>query len=664
MNAVVRALRSLMRRRRSERAMQDEFRFHLDMEADDLARAGLPRHEARRRAALAFGGAEAYKDAAREARRWSWLDDVGRDARYACRQLRRAPGFAAVVVATLAVGVAATSTIFSIVNGVLLRPLPYEDPGRLVAVAGLSYKGEFVQLRDHARTLAVGGYGVPRQVSLTGSGDPVRLTAVPATPEMFAVLGVAAEHGRTFAADEGRAGATPAIVLSHAAWRRMFGGDAGIVGRPLTIDGVARTVVGVMPPAFTFPQRGVDAWMPLVVREGDPIDLWAQSAAMVGRLRDGAAIGEARAEIAARVPGFRSMFPWKMPADYGVDATVIPLQEKVVGDVRRALLVLLAAVAAVLAIVCVNVANLMLARGMSRQREMAIRAAIGAGRMRLFRQMLAESLTLALIAGGLGLLLSYWSLGAVTARLPVDMPRVDEIVLDTRVMVFTCVVSLLAGLVFGLWPALRIASARIEPALREAGRSAGMAPGSRRMAQGLVVAEIALAVVLVTAAALLVQSFRNLTAVDPGFRAERLVAATIAPPAFRYKDAGARLAFIENLLERLRGHEGVIAASAATAMPLGAPAFGAVFAIEGRPDPATQSGEWPLADVTAEVDSRYFATMAMQVVAGREFTAADRTGAPAVAVVSRSLAASYWGAEDPVGARVRFPGSREWVTII
>jgi putative ABC transport system permease protein len=665
MNVLTRAYRALTRRRQAERDMQDEFRFHLDMEAQDLVRGGIPDREARRRAAAAFGAADAHKDAARDGRRMAWADDVMRDARYAVRQLRHAPGFAAVVVVTLAVGMAATSTIFSIVNGVLLRPLPYAEPERLVAIAGLSYKGEFVQLRDEARTVTVGGYAFPRMVTLTGSGEPARLHAVPASADMFAVLGVPAEHGRTFTQAEGHPGATPAVVLSHAAWQRRFGGAPGVVGRQLTIDGVSRTVVGIMPAAFTFPDRAVEIWTPLVVREGDPIDLWAQSARMIGRLRGSATADEARAEILAHVPRFRAQFPWKMPADYGSEAGAIPLRDHVVGDVRRALIVLLAAVAAVLAIVCVNVANLMLARGLARQREMAIRAAIGAGKARLFRQMIAESLTLAGIAGGVGLLLTYWVLGAVISRLPADMPRVDEIGIDVRVIAFTCATALVTGVVLGIWPALRNSAARIDPALRDAGRSAGIAPGPRRTAQALVAAEIALAVVLVTSAVLLVQSFRNLIAVNPGFRTDGLVTATVAPPDFRYRQPASRRAFTGRLLDRLRQMEGVVAASASTALPLGPEVRGgAVFAIEGRPDPATQSGEWPLADVAATVDAAYFATMGMPIEAGRGFTAEDRVGTVPVALVSRSLASQYWPDGLPLGARIRLPGAREWLTIV
>jgi putative ABC transport system permease protein len=663
MNPITRALGSLRRRRHAEQDMNDEFRFHMEMETGDLVRRGLPPEEARRRAAAAFGAAEGHKDAVRDVRRWAWIDDVGRDARYGFRQLRRTPGFALTIIVTLAVGIAATTTIFSVVNGVLLRPLPYAEPDRLVAIAGLTYKGELVQLRQHARSIDVAGYGIERAVSLTGSGEPARLTAAVLAPELFGVLGVRPLVGRVFVPEEGRPGASPVALISHGLWQQRFGGE-DIVNRQVIIDGVSRTVAGVMPADFRFPSRPVQLWMPLVVREADPIDLWAQSALMIGRLRGGATAEAARTEIQGHVPRMRSLFPWKMPAEYGSGVDVVPLQEHLVGGVRRTLVVLLAAVGAVLAIVCVNVANLMLARGMSRQREMAIRAAIGAGAGRLFRQMIAESLTLAAIAGTLGLLLSYWGMEAVIAGLPADMPRVDEIVLDARVFLFTGATSLLAGLVFGLWPALRTSAARIEPALREAGRSAGMAPGPRRVAQGLVVAQMALAVVLVTSAALLVQSFRNLMLVDPGFRSERLVTATVAPPEFRYKAPESRRAFLESLLQQLRRSPGVSAASASSAMPLGVPAYGSVFAIEGRPDPATQSGEWPIADVSAVVDVEYFSTMGMRLDAGRGFTTDDRPGAAPVALVSRGLAARYWRDGSAVGARIRFPGTRDWITIV
>jgi putative ABC transport system permease protein len=594
----------------------------------------------------------------------AWFSDMLRDARYAARQLRRAPAFAAVIILTLAGGIAATSVVFSIVNGVLLRDLPYAAPDRLVAVVGLGYKGEFVQLRDQALTVEVGAHGLEAAVSLTGEGEPVRLTSSAATSQLFAVLGVNAALGRVFRPEDTQPGAADSVILSHGFWQQRFGGTGDVVGRQLTIDGVGRTVIGVMPPDFRFPSGRVQLWTPLVIREADPIDLWAQSARMVGRLRDGATPAAARAELQAHVPRMRAMFPWRMPADYGAGADVVPLHEQVVGELRPALLVLLAAACAMLAIVFVNVANLLLARGLLRRRELAIRAAIGAGRGRLFRQMMAESLALAAVAGGLGILLAYTGLGAVRAWLPADMPRVDDVVVDARVLLFTSGVSLLAALLFGLWPALRVSTARLEPALRETGRTAGATTSQRRVARMLVVAEIALAVVLVTSAALLVRSFQNLTAVDPGFRTERLVTATVAPPEFRYGDAAARRELVGVLLERLRSAPGVTMASAATAMPLGAPAYGAVFSIEGRPDPATQSGEWPLAHVMASVDAGYFRTMGTPVVAGRGFTLEDRQGTERVALVSRSLAAQYWPGESPVGARIRLPGNSPWLTVV
>lgn len=594
----------------------------------------------------------------------AWFSDLLQDARYAARQLRRAPALSSVILLTLTVGIAATTTIFSIVNSVLLRDLPYPGADRLVAVEGLGYKGEFVQLRDEARTLEVAGYGVERAVSLTGEGEPVRLTAAPATAQLFRVLGAHPALGRVFHTDDMAPGAPAVAVVSHGFWRQHLGGLDDVIGRQITLDGVTRTIAGVLPPAFGFPSSRVQIWTPLVVQESNPIDLWAQNAMMVARLREGATVESARAEVQAHVPRLRTQFPWRMPANYGAGADVVPLREKVVGDVRPALLVLLAAVCAVLAIVCVNVANLMLTRGISRQREMAIRAAIGAGTGRLFRQMMGESLLVAAVAGAAGIAIAYGLMGAVTAWLPPDLPRADEVAIDARVLVFSSGVSLLAGVLFGLWPALRVSMARLEPALRESGRASGVSRGQRRMARVLVVAEIALAVVLVASATLLVRSFQNLTAVDPGFRTERLVTATVAPPEFRYSEPADRRAFVDRLLARVRQAPGVTLASAATGMPLGAPAYGAVFSVEGRPDPATQSGEWPFADVMASVDADYFPTMGMGVEDGRGFAASDREGAERVAIVSRSLAAQYWPGASPLGARIRLPGNSPWLTVV
>ena len=423
--------------------------------------------------------------------------------------------------------------MFAIVNGVLLRALPYPSADRLVSLAGLSYKGEFIELRQHSQTMDLGAFQETAPMSLTGSGEPTRLEGARATAELFDVLGVNTLLGRRFGTSDTRSGATPVLVLGYGLWQQRFGADASIIGKQLTINGVGHTVIGVMPASFSFPSEA-QLWLPLVIDSANRISLWSTNARMVPRLRVGVQIEQARAEVRALAPSFREFFPWKMPADYGRRVAVIPLLEQIVGDVRPTLLILLGSVVTVLLILSVNVANLLLTRGLSRGRELAIRIAIGASRTRLVRQLLIESLTIALLAGSLGTAAAFALMELAIPLLPTDLPRVDEIGIDGRVLAFALAVSMLTGLLFGILPALRASSASGKSFFLRVGGSMVLHAPERRLARRLATVEFALAAMLVVTAALLAKSFGNLIAVDPGFRAEQLVTATIAPPQFRY----------------------------------------------------------------------------------------------------------------------------------
>ncbi|MBX6365432.1 MAG: ABC transporter permease, partial [Gemmatimonadetes bacterium] len=468
---------------------------------------------------------------------------------------------------------------------------------------------------------------------------------------------------RWFRPEEGRPGGEPVVVLGYGVWQRRFGGDPRVVGMRIELDDEPRTVVGVMPPDFRSPAPGAELWVPLVVDTGDRIALWSTGVRLVGRLRPGATLEAARAELRRLVPGMRELFPWKMPATYGSQADVVPLLEATVGEVRPLLLVLLAAVGVVLLVACANVANLLLVRSAGRRRELALRSALGATRAVLARHLLAESLAIALAGGAAGVLLALGALGVLRGHLPADLPRAAEIGVDARVLAFALALSLATGLGFGLVPALRASAASPFGALREDGRGGGAA--RHRLARALVVAEVALATMLVSAAGLLIKSFRRLLEVDPGFRVERVVSAAVAPPLSRYPDDVARRRFYAALLERARALPGVDAAAVAGAVPLGKGAYGSVFSIEGRPDPATETGEWPFAFPRVTAHPEYFRALGIPVVAGRAFTAADAEDAPPVVLVSRALAARYWPGGGAIGARIRFPGKDEpWRTIV
>ena len=645
--------------------MDQEFRFHVEMERDRLVREGLTPSEAQRQAVLSFGGVERHREEMRDGRGARWIEDGVMDLRYARRSLRRSPGFAAVAIATLALGIGANAAIFSVVDGVLFRPLPFSAPERLVALSDLGYKGELLEFRERARTLEIEAIGVGSEFNLTGSGEPVRLQGADVSTGIFGLLGVSAAHGRTFHPGDGQPGAEPVVMLGDGLWQRRFGGDRTIVGRHIQIDGVQRRVVGIMPPGTLVPSLSTELWVPIVLDPADATTLWSTTAGtLIGRLRPGSTLEQAKAEVSALAPQMRERFPWDMPADYGAAATAIPLREFMVGDMRSPLLVLLGAVGLVLLIACVNVANLLLARASSRTQETAVRSALGADRGRLTRQHLTESLVLGLAGAAAGLVVGNAAVPLLVSVLPSDTPRIDEIVLDLRVLVFTLAIALGSALVFGLLPALRTSALAVASGLNQGGRGFAGSAVRRRLSGALVIGEVALAVVLVIGSGLMLMGFSRLANTDPGFRTENIVSATIAPPDFRYGTPAQRRDLHAQLLDRLAALPGARQTAIADRVPFGGRAYGSVFVIAGRPHPARSGGKWPWADARAAVSDGYFATLGVTLVRGRAFTPADRADAPGVAVISRSLAEKQWPDADPIGARISMPGSGDSYEIV
>jgi predicted permease len=657
-----------------ERQLDAELRDHVERQVADFMRAGLSEADARRRALAAIGGLELAKEECRDARGTMRVEQIGRDIAYAVRQLRRQPAFWSIVIVTLVLGIATSTTMFAVVNGVLLRPLAYREPDRLVFITDVGYRGVYLEMRQRSRTMDVGGYMERAPMTLTGDGEPVRLQAAVADEHLFEVLGVDPRIGRRFVTADTRPGAERTIILSYGLWQQRFGGDPARIGTRITLDGLPFVIIGVMPPDFRFPP--VDVWQPLVINPADRIDLWAGGARMVARLRPGIRLEDAQREVQAIVPPLREKFPWTMPATFGQGASAVPLLEQLVGNVRPTLLVLFATVVTVLLILCVNVANLLLTRGLARERELAIRAAIGATRARLVGQLIVESLTIALVAGVLGVAASFALLRVTVGLLPADVPRIPDITVDGPVLAFALGVSLVTGLVFGILPALR-ASRSSDRAFLAAARALVSHASERRTSRVLATAEFALAVMLVVSAALLGRSVWNLLAVDPGFQAEQLVTANVTPPRQRYTTTrpgpplqvtlnDAHYQFVDALLERVGGVPGVRGVGAGFAAPFAGQQFGSVFAIEGRPDPALKQGEWSMADVRTPVSLDYLRVLGVPMLEGRTFTAGDRMETERVAIVSRTLARMYWGAASPVGARIRFPGGADapWVRII
>jgi predicted permease len=519
-------------------------------------------------------------------------------------------------------------------------------------------RGEYVLLDERATTVDVAAYyPTPREVTVDAGGEPLRLAASGVTADFFDVLGVQPMLGRPFTVEEARVGGPGivggtywrtygAVILSEAFWRTSFASDPAAVGRSLMVDGIAHTIVGVMPATFGFPSPDTVLWFPHNI---DPADLWAGNVAQsIGRLRDGFSVDDAREEVRALAPSMRDLAPWgRFVENYGAYFGARSLTESIVGNTRPVLLVLLASIGVVMLVVCVNVANLLLARGAARDRELGTRAALGAQRGRLVRQLLVENVTVSLLAGVLGTILSVLMLKALVAFLPGDLPRIEQIEPDLRVLGFAFTVSLATGFVFGVLPALR-ATHDGQSLLAGGTRAVRVDAREGRLTRGLAAVELSLAVVLVAAAVLLLRSLWNLTSIDPGFRVDQLVAARIAPAGFTDWDPTRQHAFAADVVQRLETAAGIRSAAVASAIPFDAGLFGTTLLIEGVNETEFTNFHG--------VSPGYFAAMGTTISEGRAFETSDRRGGDRVAVVSRALARMYWNEESPLGKRVRFPG--------
>jgi len=595
------------------------------------------------------------------------METLLQDLRYGLRTLWKRPGFTLVAMLTLALGIGANTAIFSLINAVLLRPLPFTQPEQLMAVwpKRTFSKFEYLKFKEQtnafAQLSAYSGWGF----TLTGAGEPEKLEGARTTADLFQTLDAHAFLGRTFPPDEDQPGRDHVALLSYGLWQRSFGADPSVVGRNITIDGESYAVVGVMPADFHFLNRTSDKaelWLPVSL---DPAaeDFKANYLTAVGRLKPDATPQQALEEIRAVSTRLRELAPDTYPNNFGAKAEVIPLQEHLVGEVRTTLLILVCVVGLVLLIACTNVANLLLARAASRSKEVAIRTALGASRWRLVRQLLTESILLSLLGGVAGLLLAVWGVDVLIAGLPKEMPRVEEINIDMSVLAFTCALSIFTGLLFGLLPALRSARVDLQHSLKEGGRSSSLGSARQSLRSLLVVSEIALALVLVCSAGLLLKSFWRLRQVNPGFSADNVLAMQVSPPASRYEKPEPVQNFYRQTFERIRHSPGVEAVGAIHLLPLGGNNWNPGLTIEGRPD--TAGANAPEVDWRV-VTSDYFRAMSIPLLRGRFFTEADQEKSSGVALINETLARRLFPGEDPLGKRINtaFEGEGKWVQIV
>jgi len=663
----------LFGRRRRDREFAEEVESHLDMHVEDNLRRGMTPEAARRQALIDLGGVEQTVESYRERRGLPVMDKAAQDVRYAVRVLRKNPGFTAVVVLTLALGIGANTAIFSIVNAVLLSPLPYDDADGIVQVWHTppqdSFPGttqfslspaNYLDWRDQnhvfERIAAYDG----TTFSFTGGDRPEAVNAARVAPDVFAVLRAKPLLGRGFTPEEDAPGQGKVAVLGHGFWQTRFGSDPSVVGRQIRLSGESYTVVGVMPAGFRFP-HWAELWTPLAWSAEERQVRGIHDYHAVARLAPGVSVAQAQAELGAISRRLEQQYP---ADNKGWGALVRPLRDELVGNVRPALLVLLAAVSLVLLIACANVANLVLARTLARRKEIALRAALGASRGRVLQQVLSENLLLALVGGALGLLLAYFGVEAIVAFLGDQLPRAAEIRVSGRVLLFTLLISVLTGLAAGIMPALRLTKVELGEALKQGSGKTTSDSGGNRTRSLLVVAEVALSLVLLVGAGLMIRTLGMLRGVNPGFDPRNVVSMSLTIPVAKYASPAQQTAFFERTLERLRALPGVDSAGAVIGLPTTGGSTQPV-AIEGHPVVAvSQQPEVAVRVMTPG----YLRAMRIPLVRGRDVREADAAGQPDVVLVSESMARRFWPDQDPIGRRLVlsfYPGvSREVVGIV
>jgi putative ABC transport system permease protein len=656
---------ALFRRDRLDEDLDEELRAHIDLAAEENVKRGMSAQEARNAALREFGGVTQTKEAYRTQRGFSLLAVPMQDVRFGVRQLAKAPGFTFISLLTLALGIGATTAIFSVVDAVMLKPLPFSTADRLVQVGstiaatgagGTASYLDFVDMR--AQNHVFDGMAAFRTGDFTwiGRREPVLLQGAAVSAQLFSLLAVTPALGRSFRAEEdspAATGGTDPVILSYGVWQREFGSDASALGRTMQLGNQTYTVIGVMPKGFQFPIQAepVEIWTTIAVDgRGGANAMIAQRGAhyldVIGLLKPGVSIQQAQAEMAA-IAGALSK---QHPENKARTVRLAPLLESLVGNLRAPLIILMGAVGCVLLIVCVNIANLLLARATARRMEVAVRMALGASRRRVFGQLLTESLLLGLVGGGLGIAVALELTRVLVGMMPVEIPRLNGAGLDTRLLIFAALVSMLAGVLFGIVPALQAAKVGLTESLQKAGRnSAGEDTGSNCLRSSLVVSEVAMAVTLLLGAGLLLQSFVHMTQADPGFDPHHVLTFQIDAPAGM--DRALWPGFYRDVVARIGALPGVTSASAALLLPLMGDNIRSSIEIEGQPTPI---GSRPSADFNA-VAPNYLHTVGTALVEGRDFNAVDDSSSTPVVIVNRKLARLYFPNQNPIGKHVR-PG--------
>jgi putative ABC transport system permease protein len=661
-------VRSLWRGRAAEHELRDELEFHIAMETQKHVAAGFSGGEARRRALVSFGGMEAHKETVRDRRGFRWLEDGFADVRYTLRGLAGAASFTAVAVLTLGVGIGATTAIFTVVNAVLLRPLPYAEADELSIIyaqnrerdargVNISYQ-DYLSYKREVRAFERLGIFQWNNNTISGGGAAAeRLPGAEVDADLFAVLGVEPILGRGVLPEEQVEGRDRVVVLGYGLWQRRYGGARDILGRTITVNGQPHVVIGVMPPSFQFPYAG-EVWRPLAMEEDYQYRSNRVLAGAVGRLREGVTHEQAQAELARVSKALEREFP---DSNTGWEAEYVRLRDDLFGTLRPAMMIVFAAAGLVLLIVCGNVANLLLARSTGRARELALRAALGARRGRLVRQLLTESIVLTVLGGVLGMLVAYGGVRVLRGLLVDRIPAFIYITPDLRVYAFAVATTTLVALLAGILPALRGTRVDAQAVVKEGNRST-IGPRGSRLRGALVMSEVALAVVLLVGAMLLIKTMDALTSIDPGFRSENILTARYNLPASKYDSPERRALYHTALLERLRAQPGMLQVGAAQGLPFSGWNVGTSYEVEGEPAPPI--GRAPSVHFQS-VTPEFFELLGVPLVRGRMLDATDGPDADPVAVVNESFVARHFATRDPIGRRFRLccgPDAK-WLTI-
>ena len=643
-----------------DRELAEEIESHLQLHIDDNLRAGLSPAEARRQALLKFGGVESAKEAYRDRRGLPFLEVAQQDFRFAFRSLRKNPGFAAVVILTLALGIGANTAIFTVVNSVLLRPLPYAAPENLVTTNSNQSLPDLEDIRARAQSFESIGANATQSLDYTGESDPIQIHAILSDSQLFPTLGAHPLLGRLISSGEDQYGSARVVLLSHAFWAQHFAGDPAAIGKFIPLSGNLYQIIGVMPADFWLQGKPADVYASLrVVYPAAARERGVHFMITYMRLKPGVSLAQAQSEMAGIDATLGQQYP---EHDAGRVRRLIPLLQSIVGDSRPTLLLLLSAVGLVLLISCVNFASLLLARAAARRREIVIRSSLGAGTFRLVRQMLAESLLLSLLGGAAGLLLGNWGIKLLLWFKPDNLPRLATTHIDARVLAFTFFISLFTGIVFGLIPAIHASRLDINSGLKEAGRTGAGGTASLRLRRLLVVTELSLAIVLLIGAGLLLRSFARLASVPPGVAPENIVTMRVELPATRYEKIPPQLQFRTALLNSLNALPAVQAAMISE-LPMSGETVSHDLAIESRP--SIKPGDEPDSDARSVLGD-YFQIMGVPILQGRAFNSNDRVDSPTVAIVNQTFARRFFPHQNPVGQRIGWAHDDppNWKTII